>query len=467
MLRRLVFLLETAVLLGALAGVNYWLVADKPGFAGVNPHPYYAVMLLITVRYGFTPGLVAAFAASALYFTQLLIGIEVPSWRNFLAVDYSMPMVVLTGGAGVVGLIVDRHLRQIQRLRAELGGLRKEKQSLETDQAQLRDVNAELAGRIVGAESTLPALYRYARLLNTSDINQIYAGLITILREAMHADAAGVYAVGKMAATRRIHGEGPDELPLTGVIRDRLLQSGGVVTLQDLPEPGPAGPAVYLAGALRAGTDGPIKAVLTVNRISFLRYNGATIRLFHVLVDWAAGSIDSAIRVAAMPEAERAAKLEQAAASSRRVAEKFARTQVLAIDDVELLPDESTGSTVDGFLGEDPTDASPADSPQGVPLAPMHDAPVARRRHGQLAGPTPGPVEPMTDLQAMFDEGESVTEAVAPDGSESGGPDASGDGSLSAAMAAEIGRHQGFKRREFVTLLANLSDYIDSQPEEP
>lgn len=279
---------EVVLLLGVLSAVNLaW--PERPGFVGVEPHPYYGVVLLVTVRYGFVAGMGGAALASALYFAQLVIGLDAPSWRDFLAFEYARPAVVMGAGAALVGLVADGHLRRVRALEETLDALRAERGSLARDQARLRDVNAELAERVSRADSTLPVLYRYVRRLNVADQGGIHAALVDVLRDAMGARQASVYTVDGGRLTKSAGG-GPPMPRLTEPAVRRLL-AGQVLTLRDVAAgPGEA-PPLFMAGPLREGPEGPVVAVLTVDDIDFERYTQAALRLFRVLVDWAAYSL--------------------------------------------------------------------------------------------------------------------------------------------------------------------------------
>ncbi len=400
---RFAFLVEALVMLAVLATLGR-LLGARPGFAGAQPHPYYAVALLVTVRYGFSPGLAAAGLASALYFVELLTGVEAASWRDFLALEYSKPVVVMLAGAGVVGLVVERHIRRLASLEAELGRLHDQARTLEQDRADLRDVNAELANRIVGTEATLPTLYKYARQLNQPEEGAIYEGLVEVLQDALRADAVSVYDVVGDGARRRL-GPGPEDLPVSDRLVARLTREGGVLTLTDLPPPGPEGPPIYMAGALRAGDGGPVVAILTVDRIDFLRYTEASLRLFRVLVDWAAASIGTARRLAQMSAPEREQERRHADASSRRAAHAFAQTGRIVLNQEALAAyDDSTQPATPGF------------GRAAVPATQMLD---------------------MDDLEVLEESG----------------------GNLQSALAAEVGRAEAGRER-FATLLADLNQFL-------
>ncbi len=319
---RLSIAFEAALLLGALVVVNHLLDPGRPGFHGLRPHPYYAPVLLITARYGFGPGLWTAGLASALYFAQVLLGVELASWRDLLAFENARPMILMLAGAALLGMIVDAHLRRVRRLEEEVETLGTRQAALESDQKALRGVNAQLASRIVGTDGTVPTLYRYAKALNVPEEDDIYAALVEVLIDAIKAEQAAVYTVEPSGFA--LHsGTGPRNLELPSAVERRLL-SGQRLSLGDAPV-GPEGPPFFLAGPLRDG-EGAVVAVLVVGQIEFLRYNDATVRLFDVFVDWAAQSIHTARRLAALPASERDARRRAARGAGLRTAQSLADT---------------------------------------------------------------------------------------------------------------------------------------------
>jgi hypothetical protein len=191
-----------------------------------------------------------------------------------------------------------------------------------------------------------------------------------------------------------------------------------VFTLKELPAPGPEGPALYLAGALRQGEGGPVVGVLTVDRLDFLRYTEANLGLFRMLVEWAAVSLGQAVAFGRLSEAERAARTQAAEKQGKRSADVFAKTGFIRLADVQrpvpedMRDDEDVVSSA-GFSQV----ARPGFKPQLEPAATQ-----------------------------MLSEGDLAS------------LDASG-GDLSVAIAAEVGR-AGPEGARFATLLTRLGDHL-------
>ena len=423
----LTFLFEALALLAVLVTLNVTVLRDRPGFLDASPHPYVVAALLGAARYGFFPGVIVGLLFTATYFLQLSLGVEVSSWQDFLATRYSQPAVFTLAGAALLGLVADTHLRRVQRAESRLAELEAQSSSLQQSQTALRDVNAELASRIVGAESTLPVLYRYARLLNATDEDALYRGLVEVGRDALGAEQVSLYRP-KAGQLVRAYGDGPESFPFDHRISGRLIRDGGVLTLRELPQPGPEGPALYLAGALRQGDTGPVVGVLTIDRIDFRRYTEANLGLFRMLVEWAAVSLGQAVAFAQLSEAERTARTRTADVQSRRSADVFAKTGFIRLAEIGR--------------------AGPAD-PQRAGLVDDDDSDVLSSATSTPARRFPARVEPAKTQ--ILSEGDLAS------------LDVSG-GDLGMAIAAEVGR-AGPDGLRFATLLTRLGDHLN-QPKE-
>lgn len=410
------FLFEGLAVLAVLVVFNAVVLPERPGYLDASPHPFVVAALLGAARYGFFPGVLIAVLFVATYFAQLAFGLDVASWQDYLAMRYSQPAIFTLAGSALLGLVADQHLRRVQRAEARAAELEAQAAAIQQSHAELRDVNAELASRIVGAESTLPVLYRYARLLNATDEDAIYRGLIEVAADALGAEQVTIYLPRGPQLLRR-YGEGPESFPLDGRVSSRLLREGGVLTLKELPAPGPEGPPLYLAGALRRGEGGPVAAVLTVDRLDFLRYTEANLGLFRMLVEWAAVSLGQAASFSQLSEADRAARTKAAEAQSKRSADTFAKTGFIRLADVQR--------------------PMPADMEDDDVMSSSQPVSIPPRRFAAQLEPAATQMLSEGDLDSL---------------------DASG-GDLGVAIAAEVGR-AGPEGARFATLLTRLGDHL-------
>jgi hypothetical protein len=313
---------EAILLVGLMAVLNLAFMPAQPGFLGIEPNPYWVPLLLIVARYGFRGGLFVSLIAASAYMVSVGLRVQedVIDVRDLFSWQYGRPAVFFIVGGVLLGLLVQRHKNRIARLEQENSQLARENQTLKRGEEELRDVNVELANRVVGATDTLPMLYKYAKKLNVLDVNTIFTTLTELVADVAKAGKAAVYRL--VPGTRRLEQhssngerrEGP-ELELEPEVFEDVVARHKVISLHDLLARNIKRKDLYLCGPLCAGANGEVLAVLAVEQLDFLRYNPATIRLFHVIIDWACASLERAAQYRDQPEQLR---MEQAKTSILR-----------------------------------------------------------------------------------------------------------------------------------------------------
>jgi len=312
---------ETILLIGVMAVLNLAFMPAQPGFMGIEPNPFWVPVLLMVVRYGFRASLLAGALAAATYMTLLTIRVRenVLGFRDLMTWTYAKSAVLFILVGTALGILVERHRARIRRLTQENELLARDNQLLKRGEEELRDVNEELANRVVGATDTLPMLYKYAKKLNDLDMNQIFTALTELVVEVIKATRCAVYEVdGRRLVRHSLNGQRSGErteLRLEPEVIEEIVGKRKLITLHDLLARNIRRKDVFLCGPLSAGLSGKVLAVLVVEELEFLRYNPATVRLFNVIVDWAAASLEKAARFAANPEQLR---MEQAKTSVLR-----------------------------------------------------------------------------------------------------------------------------------------------------
>ena len=290
--------LESLVLCGLYVACNVFVFPDSPGMIDISPHPTLMIVVLIAARYGFTAAIVAFFTAGLTYGALIYSMAEVPTYLHMVSKPYSTPIAVMVLAATLVGGIVEGHLRRVRKSDSARLEFENENRLLKSKQAELRDVNVELAEKIVASSSTLPALYRYAKALNVGDIQAIYQGLCKLLEEVIEAERVAVwkYEDGKkfLAASQ---GFGVGEQPLDFEINDNAMRhfdDKGVLASHDIDDIDTREKLPFVVGRIMAGDDGGLAAYVAVEHLPIEKYTPETIRLFGIIVDWASSSVGNA-----------------------------------------------------------------------------------------------------------------------------------------------------------------------------
>ena len=413
---------ETLVLLGLMAILNMGFMPGHPGFLGIQPNPFWIVILLVTGRYGFRAGLLSSLTAAALYMVLISTRIadQVIAFRDLFTWQYASPAVLFIAGGTILGMIVQRHLDQRSRLSQENELLVQDNLTIKAGEEELRDLNTELASRVVGATDTLPVLYRFAKKLNVPDLNEIYPALTELVVEVIRAGQVSVYEVAgddelRLHSRNGRRAEGP-ELYLQPELKEMVLDRRRVITVDDLVARDIQRPDLYLCGPMTAGPSGLVLGVLVVERMEFIRYNPATVRLFGVIVDWACTSLEKAAQYKQYPE-----ELKMARARTRVLRSRRARSDIQTREMPPVPPEAWGAGPRKGAARDAPVGLAPVVGPRGEPPPGKSwtDWYAVRAPQSEGAGaPAPSVVVgtvPDLDEDGATDEDFAVLEAIMED----------------------------------------------------
>jgi len=363
---------ETILLVGGLAVLNMAFMPAQPGFLGIEPNPFWAVVLLMVARYGFRAGLLSALLCAATYMVLIATRVteEVIALRDLMSWQYAKPAVLFLLVGVAAGMLVQRHKNRITALQRDNDRLIRENQTLKRGEEELRDVNVELANRVVGATDTLPMLYKYAKKLNNLDAGQILTVLTELVVEVTRAGRASVYRFeNNRLPLHARNGEQQSgcELKLEPGLFETLVVKREVLTLHDLLKRNIKRQDLFLCGPLTAGGDGKVLALLAVEELDFLRYNPATIRLFNVIIDWASASLEKAAQFDGKPEQRR---LVQAKTSMIRAQRATVHPDVASADQVAAAGEVLASARPGPALDESATivSAIPTSMPASMPM---------------------------------------------------------------------------------------------------
>ncbi len=361
---------EVLLLLGVLSVINLGVMPAQPGFFGISPNPIFAVILLMAARYGFRAGIFSAVLGAITYYLLLTSKINVISTRDLVSWQYAKPAVLFIVVGVIVGILVQRHRNRLVKYEEENDMLRRDNEQLRAGEEELRDVNVELANRVVGATDTLPMLYKYAKKLNTLDVDGIFTALTELVQEVLKAGRVSVYRLNKhlleLHSRDGRKASGP-QLALEESLWDELITKRKVITLHDLLSRNIQRKDIFLAGPLTEGAGGDIQAVLVVEQLEFLRYNPATVRLFTVVTDWAANVLGTASEYKDNPAELQRQKNKREILRAQRAT--MTPGVVSAMTGQAAAGEVASGAKVDQAFIESPTVIYDRATPEATPMA--------------------------------------------------------------------------------------------------
>ena len=90
----------TGIVLGMalLVAINFLWFSGNLGFAGVNPHPFWLLVLPMAARYGFKGGMVSGVAAGLTLLALTKLGHPKASFHFFDSESLTLPVLFVTAG---------------------------------------------------------------------------------------------------------------------------------------------------------------------------------------------------------------------------------------------------------------------------------------------------------------------------------------------------------------------------------
>lgn len=297
--------LDAALIGGALAGANVLFARSDLGWTGVNPSPFLLLPLLLGGRYGFTIGLLAGLAASALVAALQRTGGATSLGAALTAAPYLHASLVFVGG--IAGELYGWLRRDRAQATAQLEKLQTSVRRLDADVRYLRGVKDELDRAVAARDGEVSTLDAELRRLTATTREEIPSATLGFLKRQVRLADAAIYAVeaGSPALSRLALLGSDTHLP---TVLDRAastivrlsIERGSLVTLPELlqqREP-PTDERLLLSAPLRDAS-GRVLAVLVVAGMPFINFTAQTANLIALICGWAGEVLDLALGAAA------------------------------------------------------------------------------------------------------------------------------------------------------------------------
>ncbi len=308
---RWISLAETVVGLAIALSLSYLLRPDDPGFMTVQPHPFWIIVLLISIRYP----LVESFTCTAIIASTHILFLLGPESATYqfstigLFAVFSDPLLFLVVAGFVSGYsqrLLDRTLvlrRQLQERDQRIFELRDQHVAVEQALRQLED-------RIASGSSSILDLFSELAATRTMNREQMKRSLLDILGRYLRAEQARYFDVehGQLRPRYMLAPDGtvaevddppfaPDsqrDFVLAGALDTRSPSHLGLFTQEaDLEQ---YQGSSLMAGPLLVKGEEPI-GLVSIDRIAFLDYTPYTIRRLGTVLDWWSRILQETLRL--------------------------------------------------------------------------------------------------------------------------------------------------------------------------
>ena len=284
-------LVEMILFLGLILAVDYWFF-DGNRFWGVKPHPFWMVILIMTVFYGTAEGIVAAAIASAALLLYNLPPQQFDQDPFSYVLHVSLTPMLWLAAATVVGGFHDVRVGTIERVRGLYNEAKEREQLITSAYTKVEALARNLERQLVGELSGQTGVYMAANNINAADPQKAHEAILEMFHSAMGADKLSLFMLnGNNLELVRNKGWIEKESyqkkfetasPLFGAV----IGQGRTLNLNvPADEVVLAGEGV-LAAPLMHNQTGEIVGMVKIENLPFSNLNETTINLFKTLSNW-------------------------------------------------------------------------------------------------------------------------------------------------------------------------------------
>lgn len=304
---RRVAVIEIVLFLAIALVIDIFLLHGSR-FREAQPHPFWLLILLISVQYGSAEGMTAA-AACTLAF---LVGAIPPQKLGQDFYDYLFAVVKLPvlwfAVAVTLGEIRARHRRTYDELAVRYEELRGRSSQLSIAYRRLVRVKENLEIRVVGQLRTFLTTYETARLIERSDPGEVLLAIVDVVRSVITPEKFSLFLLNDEVLEAAIQdGWQPEDrfartLDSASPLYHEVVDQKRVVCITNELDEGVLGREGVLAGPLVNAQTGGIIGMLKIEKLELLDLNVSTVENFRALSLWIGTAYAKAVDTAAQTE---------------------------------------------------------------------------------------------------------------------------------------------------------------------
>lgn len=277
--------LLVALILDAIfgGGDRYW---------GVEPHPFWIIVILVAAQYGVPEGILAVIASTL----ALLVGNLPQQQFDQLMYDYlyeiSINPLMWTAAAVVIGVLRERHIRERADLREALKLAKEREEKIAESYEWVRDLKQKMELRIAGQLRTSIDTYRAAKAVEKLNPQDVLEGVSELIRAVMSPDQFSVFLRENGTATTTImsgwtdHDNSPRQYDASSRLFQEVIGNRKTLCIiNDEHEHILAGDGM-LAGPLLDTESGQVVGMLKIEKLGFTEMNLSSIEAFRAICEW-------------------------------------------------------------------------------------------------------------------------------------------------------------------------------------
>jgi hypothetical protein len=282
---------EAILFFGAALAIDF-VFLDFDRYRGLDPHPFWIAVLLLSIQYGTAEGLFAAAVATAAYLVGDLPEPRVDQDLYAWLLTTTLQPVLWFVAAVVAGELTGRMRRERDTLREEIEQARKREEVIAAAYRRLDRRRESLEARVAGQLRSVFAIYNAAKGIEKMSTEEVVAGVAELVSTVMSPRRFSLFLLAKgelVFATGEGWDEGSGERRAydgQSALFQATVGSRRTLAVASAPDAAVLAGEGVLAGPLVNLESGEVIGMLKIEEMGFLQLNVTTLENFRLLCEW-------------------------------------------------------------------------------------------------------------------------------------------------------------------------------------
>lgn len=285
MMKRYKYLLETLLFVFVVVAFGYY--NGNPAFVGVTNHPFFLIILMISVRYGYLRGTVATTILAVAYLGFSYLTGKTPvslesTWGHLRQPFFFYAFAMF------VGLLVEIDKKKIQKTNALLLKYTDKISQKSTEITKILSINENISNQLTTVDQSFNVVFHNTKSFYDEDIMAVYRTAYDLLIKTVKATSAFIYILEgnrfKPFLPKEEEKEAGELIQTNHEAIEEIKNTQSFFRLDSTPFVSESTP-VYI-GAVFHEKSGNLYGLMVVKDIDFMNYNESSFITFKNLCKW-------------------------------------------------------------------------------------------------------------------------------------------------------------------------------------
>ncbi|MBF0423821.1 MAG: GAF domain-containing protein [Magnetococcales bacterium] len=278
------------------------LLGQGDRFDTVCPHPFWVVVILMSVQYGTSHGLVAAAFSSLFLLAHTLPQAQVGDAFEQLHTLIIRPLS-WTVTAAILGLLQDRHRNERSTLWKAMTAAENRENAITRAYEHINKARERLEIQVAGQLKTVVSSFKAAKEIENEDPVMVLSGARDMIRAVISPEMFSIYTLDNGVLEVTVRSGWKEDQPFKDSFTAQDLLYQAIVAekrfvLLSVPKDREIlDHQGVMAGPLVNRETGMVGGMVKVESLGFMDFNVSTLENFKALCEWAGASYDLARRL--------------------------------------------------------------------------------------------------------------------------------------------------------------------------